>query len=226
MKTVIIGLGGIGSHLSNLICRFLNYQSDMSKVLLVDGDEFEMKNRERQDFSDFGNKAKIKYAELRGCFLNLDLSYSPYYVDEKNMNMIEDDDIVLLCVDNHKTRKLVSDYCSKMNNITLISGGNELTDGNVQIFIRKEGKNVTPTLTDYHPEINNPDDKSPDEMSCEELHASEPQLLFTNLTVATIMCWAYYNLKEYLKDNNKVPSEVYFDILEMKLDTKYRTIKN
>jgi hypothetical protein len=84
---------------------------------------------------------------------------------------------------------------------------------------------VTPSLGCYHPEIQNPQDKSPDEMSCEELSKSEPQLLFTNLTVATIMTWTLHN---YCKVNyeQKELSEVYFDINTMKVDSKVRKIKN
>jgi hypothetical protein len=59
-------------------------------------------------------------------------------------------------------------------------------------------------------------------MSCEELSNSAPQLYFTNLGVATIMCWAFYNAiirGKFLK------SEVYFDITTMTADSKSRTLK-
>ena len=146
------------------------------------------------------------------------------YVNSENVGQcIKEGDVVFACVDNHKTRKVVSDYASKLNNILLISGGNEWVDGNIQIYSRKEGKDVTPRLTDYHPEISNPADQSPDEMSCEELSQSDPQLLFTNLSVATLMCWAYYN--EVEKGKSGV-SEVYFDINQMALDAKVREPKS
>jgi len=33
------------------------------------------------------------------------------------------EDLVLLAVDNHATRKLVSDHCARLDNVCLISGG-------------------------------------------------------------------------------------------------------
>ena len=57
---IIIGLGGVGSILSGHLCRFLNFSDDLPKnVLLVDGDEYESKNFERQEFTRIGNKADI-----------------------------------------------------------------------------------------------------------------------------------------------------------------------
>lgn len=221
----IIGIGGIGTNLSDNLCRFLNYSPDIgySKVTLVDGDDFETKNKERQVFTSFGNKATAKVVELLDKFKNIELHQVPQFVTEENIDtIISEEDIIMLCVDNHKTRKLISDYVSKLKNATLISGGNEYVDGNVQVFIRKEGQNITPSLTDYHPEISNPQDKSPHEMSCEELEKVAPQLIFTNSTVANIMCWVFWN---YLQNCDFSKSEVYFDIAKMSVDPKLRKLK-
>lgn len=220
---VIIGLGGVGSILSERLCRFLNFSKDLTAdILLVDGDEYEAKNFERQEFIRMGNKADIKATELTMKFSNIRFDIFEAFVSKDNISeVITEGDIVFLCVDNHKSRMIVSNYCKELKNITLISGGNEYTDGNVQIYLRKGGKDLTPDLCAYHPEIQNPDDKLPDEMSCQELSESEPQLYFTNLGVATFMCWAFYNVvvrEEYER------SEVYFDILNMTADAKIRTV--
>ncbi len=227
MKNIkIIGIGGIGSLLTDNLCRFLNYSNDvsLSKVTLVDGDDFEDKNKGRQTFVSYGNKANSKMLEIISKFSNIEINRVNKFVTEENINeIVNEDDIVMLCVDNHKTRKLVSDHVSKMKNSILISGGNEYVDGNVQVYIRKDGRNATPSLTDYHPEIANPQDKSPHEMGCEELEKSAPQLLFTNSTVANIMCWAFWN---YLQNKDFSKSEIYFDINEMSVDPKLRKVKN
>jgi hypothetical protein len=97
-----------------------------------------------------------------------------------------------------------------------------MTDGNVQLYVRKGGVDLTPDLCAYHPEIANPDDKLPDEMSCEELSKSEPQLYFTNLGVATLMCWMFHNA---VINEQYERSEVYFDINQMAADAKVRTVK-
>jgi len=224
MRIVIIGLGGIGSILSDKICRYLNYslQETETNVVLVDGDAYERKNYERQEFTNLGNKATEKGGELQSKFKNLNIQPLPIYIDTENiLDVISDGDTIFVCVDNHKTRSIVNDYCKALRNVTLISGGNELTDGNVQIFIRKRGKSLTPDLAMYHPEISKAKDKLPTEISCGELVQSEPQLFFTNLTVATIMCWVFYNI---LNSNMQV-SEIYFDIQQMKVLPKVRQVK-
>jgi len=226
----IIGLGGVGSILTENLSRYLEYNKTKEFCLtLIDGDSYEDKNRGRQVFSRLGNKAKVKKNDMQGLFPVLTFEDFKEFVDNTNVaDCIEDGDVVFSCVDNHKTRKIISDHTSKLNNVILISGGNEWTDGNVQIYVRKEGKNLTPTITDYHPEIANPADQLPNEMSCEELAQSDPQLLFTNLSVATIMCWAYYNVveKEAFKQFEVLTSEVYFDIEQMALNAVTRNPKS
>lgn len=226
MEIAIIGLGGIGSVLSNTMARYLDSNPNLLPVTvnLVDGDAYEPKNHSRQEFVGcFGNKATSKSKELQAKFSNLIFNEYPYFLNEElATEIIKENSVVFVAVDNHKTRKLVSDYAKKLSNITVISGGNELTDGNVQIFIRKDGVDITPSLTDYHPEIENPQDKSPVEMSCEELSKAEPQLFFTNFLVAGHMCSAFYNIIE--KNNVKI-SEVYFDLLTMNSNAKTRVPK-
>ncbi len=225
MNIKIIGLGGVGSILVERLCRFLNYsQVDTNFVVtLIDGDEYEDKNLERQEFTRLGDKAEIKANDLKIKYLNLMIDYVIDYINIDTISgVIKEKDIIFLCVDNHKTRMVVSNYCKTLNDVILISGGNELTDGNVQIFVRKGGVDLTPDLCAYHPEIANPSDRSPDEMSCEELSKSEPQLYFTNLSVATIMCWAYYNV---VVQQNIKASEIYFDMSIMSVDAKTRIVK-
>jgi len=219
----IIGLGGIGSILAEKLARFLNFTSDQkAEITLIDGDEYEVKNVERQEFSTLGSKSLVKARDLYEKFKDLSIEHNNSYVSIMNVHdIIKDGDIVMLAVDNHKTRKIVSDFASTLENITIISGGNELTDGNIQIFVRKEGRDLTPNLTAYHPEIETPADKLPSEMTCEELANSSPQLFFTNLSVATIMCWAFYNVVTLKKVDS---SEIYFDIGIMKTDSKFREV--
>ena len=225
MKIVIIGLGGVGSILCDNISRYLNYSDINASVSLVDGDYYESRNSERQTFIRLGDKASVKCTELTHKFSNVSFIDYNNFVNEDNVStIIEDDSIVFLCVDNHISRKVISDHCSTLNNITVISGGNEYTDGNVQLYKREGGKNVTASLTEYHPEIEYPEDQSPEDMSCEELSKSEPQLLSTNLTAATIMCWMFYAIHKE-KDVTK-HGEVYFDITSMATLAKQRNSKN
>jgi molybdopterin/thiamine biosynthesis adenylyltransferase len=224
MDITVIGLGGVGSILIERLCRFLNFSRDIdAEILLVDGDEYEQKNFERQEFARLGNKADIKAAELEVKFDRIGFDAIEAYITEENVGDVAfEGAIVFMCVDNHKTRMIVSNYCKTLKNVTLISGGNEFTDGNVQLYVRRDNKDLTPDLCKYHPEIATPDDKLPTEMSCEELSVSEPQLYFTNLGVATIMCWTFYNA--IIKESYE-RSEIYFDILSMNSNSKIRVIE-
>lgn len=220
-KIKIIGLGGIGSILSEKLSRFLNFSKDNAKITLIDGDKYEVKNFVRQDFANIGNKSDVKKFELGNKFDTIEYESFPFYVtQDKVKDLIENGDVVFLAVDNHKTRKVVSDFVKTLNDIVLISGGNDYIDGNVQIYIKEGGEEKTPAITDYHPEIDEPDDKSPEEMGCEELAKSEPQLYFTNLFAATLMCCSFYNV---LKGDRKI-SEVYFDIEQMNSMSKQREL--
>lgn len=217
MRVVVIGVGGIGTALVPPLARFLCYRSRDIKALkdytlvLVDGDTFEEKNRDRQAFGNLGNKAERVAELLTNEFPGLRIKFEPIFVTPLNVDtLIYEDDIVLVCVDNHKTRKMISDYCRELADVALISGGNELTDGNVQVYIRQDGGDVTPPLDSArHPEIANPNDKRPDEMSCEELAHSAPQLIFTNLTAAAFMLNCFYTL---LMGKLKF-QELFFDII-------------
>ncbi len=222
-RIIFIGLGGIGSIVSEKICRFVNFlHNDTYHVVLVDGDEYEPKNYERQEFSNLGSKAEVKAEELRNKFENIHFVAINEFVNKNNVhNIIDDDSIVILSLDNHKSRKIISEYVSTLNDCVLFSGGNDFIDGNVQIFIRKEGKSITPSLVDYHPEIGNPDDKSPEEMSCEELHAVEPQLFFVNLGAATLICWAFYL---YLENKLDGVAEIYFDVSKLAVNAVKRAV--
>lgn len=238
----IIGLGGVGSIAARYLSLFLAAQKVDLRLVLIDGDEFELKNADRMFFNVLGNKADVLRKELLewlgGMHLSI-ISVREYVNDENIENLIRERDLVLLCVDNHKTRKMISDHCAKLDNVCLVSGGNDGvtigaegdmvvdmdaegdadmdsgagtrgTYGNVQVYMRCEGLDVSPSLTDYHPEIEDPPDEHPDDLSCLELIESTPQVLFANLAVASAMLSTTWALLCGELDHN----EVAFDILD------------
>lgn len=194
-RITIIGLGGVGEKVARNAALFLAASNVPVTLTLVDGDNFEPSNATRMSFKDFGNKAEVVANELLPGFVandtKLKVETIPEYVMPSNLGkIIHDGDIVMLCLDNHASRKLVSDWCSVMENVTVISGGCDgVTDtergtyGNVQVYIRKDGQDVTEPLTLYHPEIQNPRDKPPNELSCTEKMVKTPQLLLSNIGV-------------------------------------------
>lgn len=198
-KVKIIGLGGIGTYLVEPLCRFLSYQPDYAEVTLVDGDAYEEKNRERQQFERYENKALVTAEALKKKFTKIHFRHKGEYLTGDNViTNIREGDYVFLCVDNHATRKLVSDRCEELDDVVLISGGNDYTDGNVIYYVRKDGEDVTLSPTALFPEIANPKDKNPGDLTlaerqgCSREAETNPQLLFMNLAIASSMCNVYY----------------------------------
>lgn len=202
-KIRVIGTGGIGLCLLPTLCRYVNYSEKLfpePQIHLIDGDSFEEKNRARQAFTEYGNKASQTKAALEEQFGRIQFTDHPVFLDDTNVvRHVRDGDIVLLCVDNHKTRKLVSDRACELDNVTVISGGNDTEDGNVLIHIRRDGKDLTPPLASrYHPEIANPTDLHPGELanpgSCDRIAADVPQVVIVNNLIAANMLAAFYSI--------------------------------
>ncbi len=224
----IVGLGGVGSIVTRYGAMLLASlaKEENARLVLIDGDLFEASNATRMFFSGYGNKAAVTRADLLPRFADSRLTLvaiEEYVTPENCPRLLRDNDIIIATVDNHATRKLISDYCAAhLDNVVLISGGNDAvgpdstgkirrgTYGNCQIFIRRKGRDLNPSLTRYHAEIANPADRLPTDQGCAELMASTPQLLLANLqTAAAILntLWLYLcNASHY--------SELAFDIAE------------
>ena len=203
LSVKLIGLGGVGGVVAPYLAVFLAAQRVPTRLILIDGDAFEPANASRMLFSRCGNKAAVLHAELLPRFADtpLTLLAMEEYVTQDNLSrLIRERDVVILAVDNHATRKLVNDYCAtQLQDVCLISGGNSGvlnepglpvqrgTYGNVQIYLRQDGADASPSLARFHPEIAEPADRHPLEKSCTELVTSVPQILFTNMQVATAM---------------------------------------
>jgi molybdopterin/thiamine biosynthesis adenylyltransferase len=198
----LIGLGGVGSIVARYLTIFLASLDQRARVVLIDGDSFELTNAHRMLFATCGNKAAVMHQELLACFENsaVTLDFIEEYITAENISrLIHAGDIILLTVDNHATRKLVNDYCGTLGDVCLVSGGNDGVEktvagrqlrgtfGNVQIYLRATGQELTPSLARFHPEIAQPVDQHPADKSCTELLVSVPQILFANLTVAAAM---------------------------------------
>jgi molybdopterin/thiamine biosynthesis adenylyltransferase len=149
-------------------------------------------------FGSHGNKATVVRGELIDQFSDTSLSIVAIeeFVKPDNIDkLIQEDDIIIMAVDNLATRKIINGHVSKLNSITLVSAGNDGVEpnedppqfgtyGNCQYYVRQNGEDLGPSLTTYHPEIENPTDKLPEE-SCTEAILSSPQLLAANLMAAS-----------------------------------------
>lgn len=196
----LIGLGGVGGIVASYLSLFLASLGRGARLVLIDGDAFEPANASRMFFGACGNKAAVTQDQLLPCFedSNLSIIAIEEFVTTDNIDrLIHPGDTVILAVDNHATRKLVNDFCAGLNDVCLISGGNDGieetssgktlrgTYGNVQAYLRRNGEDASPSLTRFHPEIAQPADALPTDKSCTELITSVPQILFTNLAVAS-----------------------------------------
>ena len=214
-RIVLIGCGGIGSQLLDPLCRYLAHRPEPRPLLvLVDGDAFEVGNLNRQACTrrDLGtNKAEALARVARDA--GVACQAIGERADETNVGVIvREGDIVLLAVDNHRTRALVDRHVACLDNATLISGGNDETDGNVQLVRRRDGWSVDGHLIEIHPEIGEAAEREEQrEPGCQVLAAERPQLLVTNLMVASAMLNALWQVVE----QGSVPySEVFLDVIQ------------
>ena len=226
-KIEIIGMGGIGSIVLQFLSLFLDSNlRQPTRLVLIDGDEFSPANCPRTAFQQLGNKAEVKAGETVSLISSdrMAIVAIPRYVTDENVgDLIHNGDLLMLCCDNHPTRKLISDYCEKLSDVVLISGGNEAVDpprelgtyGNVQIAVRRAGKNLTAPITRFHPEIAQAKGSPPSEMDCIQQAASTPQILITNLAVATAMLCAFLSL--VCDPDRPAYQEIKLDVLEARM---------
>jgi hypothetical protein len=211
-RIVLVGLGGIGSQLLPSLVRYLAIRPEPRPLLvLVDGDAYEPGNRTRQVFPETAigvNKAEALAEVYRGLTVQ---AVADYLTDENVATIIRDGDLVLLAVDNHWSRFLVDRHLAGLQEVTLISGGNDETDGNVQLVRRRGGQFVDGSLAETHVEIGRATEAEfAARNGCERQVEERPQLVVTNLMVASAMLnclWAV------LERGGVSYSEVYLDVI-------------
>ena len=213
-RVVLIGCGGIGSQLAGPLTRYLASRPVPHPVLvLVDGDRFEASNLTRQACTagDLGTNKAEALARVAGA-VGLGVQVVADHVTADNVgHLVREGDIVLLAVDNHAARALLDRHVATLRDATLISGGNDETDGNVQLVRRRDGWSVDGHLTEIHPEIGMATEEEPRGDGCQVMAAERPQLLVTNLMVASAMLSCLWQISE----RGSVPySEVYLDAIQ------------
>lgn len=226
-RVVFVGAGGIGSNLLPYAIKFMAYDEKLVKlpVLIIDGDCYTKANLSRQDIpfdegeESLGNKAYMQWKHFKKLYPQMTFDYSGQYLvgkPESNLpDLIKEGDLILSGVDNHATRLLISQYAQKLKNVTVISGGNDLVTGTVYVYIRQKRKNITDPVEKNHEEIAHPADKNPGEDNdCLNEAVSKPQLVITNLAVASAMLNAFYTI---CSGHNIDYSIVYFDIIQNKI---------
>lgn len=194
VNIVQIGAGGTGSALVPHIARLMSQGDNNINYTLIDGDRVANSNINRQNFikSDIGLYKSEVLAKRYSNAFGVSISAIPNYLDEDLSKSLElwNKDIVIGCVDNNKSRVLISKEISRQENYKIpiyLDSGNELTGGQCFIQNRIYKKNFGPELLIEHPEIAKADDTLPTERSCVENQESGEQRLTTNLTASIML---------------------------------------
>lgn len=226
-RFILIGAGGIGTWLAAGLVRLLEWKYPGSALIIVDGDHYEAKNKERQDFVKLGNKAVVKATELTPHFPNTTIIPVPKWVVDDNYSgvadeespkitasqLIREDDAVFAVVDNFAARKIIFDAASKLNSIDVFTGGNDdALFGSIYHYQKRNGQEVTVHPAEFHPEYHNPPDKNPGELSCQERSEIEggTQLLATNMAVAAFILGRVQ--KTIVSNQSPEETEIFFDL--------------
>lgn len=238
-RVVVIGLGGIGSWFTDGAARMLHAQAPGSVMVLIDGDTFEEKNTERQNFKTFGNKAQAVRTDLRKTVPNIMITAMAAWVvdadhaydDEEEegigkitpQSFMEEGDIVLCVVDNYACRKLVFDAAAEYENIDVFSGGNGSPEdgdalfGSTYHYQRRNSQDITSHPAVYKDEYANPADRNTGELSCQERAELDggTQLVAVNMGVASFLLarlsLLLFGTNEE-KEEMQSAAEIFFDL--------------
>lgn len=211
LNIVVVGAGGIGTHLLPMLTRaFMSLPNDytVNKFIIVDGDSYELKNLSRQQFTSIAigrNKADVQVEKIRRLmapvlddhYMSSVITSFPMYLTAENLSAclgqcpIFGNFVIFSGVDNHPCRLLLSQFTerNKVENVLLFTGGNNELDGSVHLQGQWNGVTFDKPIEERHPEIatDKTDDRA--EMSCQELHNLKggEQTIAANAMAAAVM---------------------------------------
>jgi molybdopterin/thiamine biosynthesis adenylyltransferase len=113
-KIALIGCGGINSWtIKNIKDMYKDMNIEDLYITIFDDDIVEEKNLVSQNQNFLIDDLFQKKAEVLG--KRYGVSYSLQFIDESNIKDLKIFDIIIVGVDNHKTRKLLYEYVMKEN---------------------------------------------------------------------------------------------------------------
>lgn len=109
-KIAIIGLGGTGAYILDLVAK-----TPVKEIHLYDGDSFDQHNAFRSpgaaSMNDLcENPRKVSYYQKLYSSMHKYIHAHDYYVREENLKELDQMDYVFVCVDRNAARKLITDY--------------------------------------------------------------------------------------------------------------------
>ena len=147
-------------------------------------------------------------------------TFTEYVTDENVAQVVKEKSLVLSAVDNHPARAVVARHAATLQNICVLSAGNEKWDGNVHVYLRRAGRDMSVPLIDRHPEIAKSKAGDRATLGCDELITlGQSQLLVTNFLAASALLVAFHVLwerdeihKSRAYRQSHIPQEIFFDV--------------
>ncbi len=112
MKILQIGCGGIGSYLIQEICECIEQEQidSFNEIIIADDDMVELEQKKYQNFK-LNEVGKNKAECLAKRFNEFGIKAIQKRIAKETQ--IKGCDLIILCVDNEKTRELIIKYCHK-----------------------------------------------------------------------------------------------------------------
>lgn len=203
---IVVGAGGTGGNLLKELGRFLKFYKKFDwHLTIIDGDQVEEKNTERQPFGSMDtmqNKAAVMKEGLVECFdlsENQITAIADYIDDVADMHgaatyggthnsyysSTSTEQVILVgCVDNHRARQVMHEFFYESANVVYVDCANEFSNGEVAVGVRFHSINLAPPRGYYYPDVLTDRSPSAKELSCGVVNVSSPQHVVTNLMCA------------------------------------------
>lgn len=186
----VVGVGGTGSLLARDLPKLLIGTDHI--ITLIDGDTVERNNMKRQSYQehDIGENKAISLSKKINTFYSTNCFAVDQYVTKENLVELINKKasyipVIIGCVDNNKTRKILEFTVKKVNQCIYIDSANSEFEGNIYVAI-KHHKLVKGPLRSKVYKLKN--DKHPSEISCQEQAAKgNVQYLVTNNKMASVL---------------------------------------
>lgn len=160
-KIAIIGLGGTGSYILDLVSK-----TSVKEIHIFDGDIFNQHNAFRapgaacvKDITQ--NIKKTTYLKQNYSKMHKGIIEHSEYIDEENVNQLTDFDFVFMCIDSGECRKIIIDELIKLQKpfidagMGIIKGQDEL-NGQLRVSLfDKTNYDDIPSYVDFSEEGDN-----------------------------------------------------------------------
>jgi hypothetical protein len=220
-RIVIIGLGG-GWRTPGDLAFFLAFHMPTTRLVLVDGKNHKTGHKDHEFFEFLGNRARIQAERIRTEFPDLSCECVPRFVGVEPRHdvvavadLIGPGDVVILQVDNNRTKQIVDRFAQRLNDISVISGGTNQDQLRIQLYLRRNGTDITPPFSTYCHDIAVPGDELP-KPDCPSPfqknpgYVSEVRHPFTLMSMSTFLVNAFYQVCCF--DRGICENRIYFDL--------------